>query len=492
LHVLTRMVASFRMPSLLRSVVVAIGLFSAACSSLQSDFRSSVPAPALVSADPVDDYLRLVMENNKIPGAAVAIVRDGKIEKIAAYGFADLESEAKVELSTPFQIASATKVFTATLVMLLVQEGVLDLDAPVSKYLSDAPEAWKLITLRHLAAHASGIHDDPADQTDDAATVQARYEAAKKLPLDAKAGERSEYALTDFVVLTHLLEKVTGKPFEELLTQRVFKPLGFGCTSFEHATQEGPLRLADVIPRRATTYRYAEGLQKRAWYLYPKHAYAAGGAFSCVNDLARWAVAMDQGTLLKPSYQVLASAPLQLHDGRFAGFGVGFAVSTLRGLPFFGHSGGPGLADIVRVPDKKLTVVVLTNQQRLFPALGANIASLYLPPLPALEAPGIADTEPLVAESHRQVVEAMVTGRFDEQAFAPRARETLLPALQQWGVLFGHAFPALRKMVLLSDTRTKDSRKRVYRVIYGKDISLQWVFSLDATGKILDVLYDLE
>jgi hypothetical protein len=201
---------------------------------------------------------------------------------------------------------------------------------------------------------------------------------------------------------------------------------------------------------------------------------------------------MDQGTLLKPNYQALASAPLQLNDGKFAGFGVGFAVSTLRGLPFFGHSGGPGLADIVRVPDKRLTVVVLTNQQRLFPALAANIASLYLPPLPALETPGIAETEPLVAEAHRQVVEAMATGRFDEQAFALRARGTLLPALQQWGVLFGHAFPALRKMVLLSDTKTKDSRKRVYRVIYGKDISLQWVFSLDATGKILDVLYDLE
>jgi CubicO group peptidase (beta-lactamase class C family) len=87
----------------------------------------------------VDDYLQAVMEKNHVPGVATAIVRDGKVEKIATYGLADLESEAKVGPDTSFQIASATKIFTGTLVMLLVQEGKLGLDEPLSR----AASAWR-------------------------------------------------------------------------------------------------------------------------------------------------------------------------------------------------------------------------------------------------------------------------------------------------------------------------------------------------------------
>jgi CubicO group peptidase (beta-lactamase class C family) len=283
-------------------------------------------------ADPVDAYIHAVMEKNHVPGAAVAIVRAGKVEKMATYGVRDLESEAKVGPDTSFQIASATKVFTATLVMLLVQEGKLGLDDPISKYLPDAPEAWKAITVRHLAAHASGLKDDPEDKLDAAASVAARYEAAKKSPLAYTPGEKSEYALTDYVVLTHILETITGQRFDELLQSRIFRPLGFSCTRFEHATQEGPVRYADVVPRRATTYRFRDGAQQRTWYLYPVHAYAGGGAFSCIKDLARWAVAMDEGTWLTPETQKAAAAAFKLNDGRPGGYGVVFGVSRLRGF----------------------------------------------------------------------------------------------------------------------------------------------------------------
>ncbi|WP_224365617.1 serine hydrolase domain-containing protein [Hyalangium versicolor] len=438
-----------------------------------------------------DDYLHAVMEKNQVPGVALAIVRDGKVEQLSAYGLADLESGVEVGVETSFQMASATKVFTGTLVMLLVQEGKLDLDAPLSKYLSDAPEAWKAMTIRHLTAHASGLKD-LSDEESSTATVGERYEAAKKTALAYSPGERSEYSLTDFVVLAHVLEKLTGERFEELLRSRIFQPLGFSCTRYEHARQEGGERFADVIPRRASLYRFVDGVPQRAWFLYPAHTYAAGGIFSCVKDLARWAVAMDQGTLLTPAMQQAGATPLKLNDGRVGGFGVAFAVSKLRGLQTFGHSGGGSLGDVLRIPEKKLTVLLLTNKQGLLPVLAPNIASLLLPPSPELDEPGIADTEPALTATLRGVAEGVMNGTLDAAAFAPSAQEGLVPVLRGFGTPGSALYPPVHRVVLLEDRKDGEPRKRVLRVVYGKDISVKWTFSLDSAGKVLDLDYEWE
>ncbi len=452
---------------------------------------SSSETRGSAGADPVDDYLHAVMEKNQVPGVALAIVRDGKVERIGAYGLADLEAGSKVELETSFQIASATKVFTGTLVMILVQEGKLDLDEPLSKYLPDAPEAWKGMTVRHLAAHTSGLKNLP-DEDRGTATVAERYEAAKKTSLDYVPGERSEYALTDFVVLTHVLEKVTGERFEQLLRSRIFQPLGFSCTRYEYAKQEGPVRIADVIPRRASVYRFVDGVPQRSWFLYPVHTYAAGGIFSCVRDLARWAVAMDEGTLLTPAMQQAGATAFKLKDGRAGGFGVAFAVGKLRGLPTFGHSGGGSLGDVLRIPEKKLTVIILTNKQGLLPVLAPNIASLYLPPLPGLDEPGIADTEPALTATLRGIVEGAINGTIDAAAFAPSAQQELVPAVRSFGTPGSALYPPIRRVVLLEDRKDSEPRKRIYRVVYGKDISVRWTFTLDAAGKVLDLDYEWE
>ncbi|WP_375769229.1 beta-lactamase family protein [Archangium gephyra] len=450
------------------------------------------PGCATSSSTRTDGYLQAVLEKNHVPGAAVAIVRDGRIEHLSTHGLADLESEAKSGPDTAFQIASATKIFTGTLVMLLVQEGKLGLDEPLSKYLPDAPESWKALTVRHLAAHVSGLKDGADEQTSTSASVAERYEAARKEPLASPPGERSQYGLTDFVVLTHVLEKVTGQRFEELLRTRVFEPLGFTCTRYEHARQQGPVRIADVIPRRATTYRYADGVQQRSWFLYPPHTYAAGGAFSCVKDLARWAVAMDQGTLLSPETQRAAATAFKLNDGREGSFGVAFSLGRLRGLSTFGHAGGGSLADVLRVPEQKLTVIVLTNAQGLLPLLAPNIASLYLPPLPELDAPGIPDAEPALTAVLRGAVDGLLNGTLEDAAFAPSAQQELVPMLRSFGTPDNALQPPLRRMTLLEDRRDGESRKRVYRAVYGEDVSLKWTFRLDAAGKILDLEYDWE
>jgi CubicO group peptidase (beta-lactamase class C family) len=478
------------MRSLVRGLLSLAALFLvASCATHRPPSSSETQGGA--AADAVDDYLHAVVEKNQVPGMALAIVRDGRIERLSAYGLADLESEAKVGLETSFQIASATKVFTGTLVMLLVQEGKLDLDKPLSQYLPDAPETWKGMTVRHLTAHASGLKDLP-DEESSAATVAERYAAARKTSPAYVPGERSEYALTDFVVLTHLLEKVTGERFEELLRSRIFQPLGFSCTRYDHATQEGAVRLADVVPRRASLYRFVDGVPQRSWFLYPVHTYAAGGIFSCAKDLARWAVAMDEGTLLTPAMQQVGATAFKLNDGRAGGYGVAFVVSKLRGLPAFGHSGGGSLGDVLRIPEKKLTVIILANKQGLLPVLAPIIASLHLPPLPGLDEPGLTDTEPALTATLRGVVEGVMNGTLDASAFAPRAQQELVPVLRSFGTPGSALYPPVHRVVLLEDRKDSEPRKRILRVVYGKDISVKWTFSLDAAGKVLDLDYDWE
>ncbi|MET0411526.1 MAG: serine hydrolase domain-containing protein [Polyangiaceae bacterium] len=328
------------------------------------------------------------MSRMHVPGMALVVVRDGKVVKQSAYGVASLELGVPVTATTRFQIASATKVLTGTLVMQLVQDQTIALDAPVRRYLPDAPPTWDRITIAQLAAHASGIADlpDPVDTT-----IDEVVSALAKRPLAFAPGAKAQYGLSDIYVLTRVIEKVTGKRYEELLQER----LGLQCTGFEHPRGDGPTRRADVIPGRSGVYRWEGDQQRTAEYYYPTPASSSGGAFACIGDLSRWAVAMDQGTLLSPASEQQASTPFRLADGGAAPWGVVFTTSTVRGYRAYGHPGGPALGDILRVPDQKLTVVVLSNQKAMYPNTASVIGQLYLPkptlPKPIRDAPELRE-----------------------------------------------------------------------------------------------------
>src|SRR4030095_2932481 len=112
---------------------------------------------SIVRADQVDDYIKQAMQKRRIPGLALAVVRDGQVIKAQGYGVANLETETPVTPETVFELASITKQFTATAIMILVEEGKVNLDEHVSKYLENTPDSWKNITVRHLLTHTSGL-----------------------------------------------------------------------------------------------------------------------------------------------------------------------------------------------------------------------------------------------------------------------------------------------------------------------------------------------
>ncbi|MFP2898160.1 serine hydrolase domain-containing protein [Corallococcus sp. 4LFB] len=436
---------------------------------------------ALGAPDKVDAFLRAEMARNHIPGAAVAVVRDGKVIKLAAYGTANLEWNAPASTRTAFQIASGTKMFTAVLLMDLVGQGKLKLDDRVCQYIADCL-AWKDLTVLHLASHTSGMKPGPVNA--DVSSVAVAVEAAKKVPLAAAPGEKAAYGSDDFVLLTQVLEKVGGAPFQQLLRDRIFTPLGMTNSGFDRAilTEDDIVLTSDVVPARAATYQWRTDHQQQYWFVYPHYTLAAGGLFSSVTDMSRFVAALMSDKLLKPELRSAMWTPPILKDGKRSSFAVGWTVGRYRGRSEVGHSGGPALSDTVYYPDDKLAVVVLTNQRKLVPNLAHGVANFYLSPPPFLNDPGITDAATELSETLKQLLPTLAQGKAEARYFTGSAKDALAD-LNEWLPIQLGGMPRLSRLVLLEDSA--DHLSRTYRAVYGKNQTLRWRATFNSAGLIV-------
>jgi CubicO group peptidase (beta-lactamase class C family) len=419
-----------------------------------------------------------------IPAAAVAVVKAGKIVKIATYGTADVEQGTNVNLRSPFQIASSTKLMTSALLMQLVGEGKLDLDAPVSNYIEGAPAAWSGMTVRHLASHTSGLPrlPSPPDLADPAQAV----DMAKKQTLAAKPGARAAYGSLDFSVLAYILEKVGGAKLEQLLAQRITGPLGMADTRFARY-ELSPGRdvvKTELVPGRVTTYQWGGGRQMAYRYLYPEYTFAAGGAFASIRDVASFLQGIDGDRLMSRAVRERMFEPVRLINGEQSGFSVGWTQASYRGQREVGHSGGPALADVRYYPGQQLGVAVLTNQRTLMPVLSRGVAALYLPAAKYLSEPGIEDADPQRTAIVRRVLEQFASGQADPAVFAGPAAGALTQLNELLPLQLG-ALHAMSRLVLLETSA--DNSIRVYRALYGNNESLRWVVSFNPEGRIVDI-----
>lgn len=456
----------------------------------------------------VENYLREQMRVNQIPSISVAVVRNGKTEMLKSYGIASLEWNAGSTPITAYQLASATKPLTGTALMLMVQEGSLSLDDRITKYIPDAPPEWGRISIRHLATHSSGISDDlgPGDPK---TAAEAVTRAAAK-PLDFEPGSRSSYGIGGYAVLQHIIEHVSGMSYPDFLRDRLFAPLGMENTSFDHSTNDGPFRVANVIPNRAGVYSWEEGEQRIFWFHFGSHAYTAGGLLSTPRDLAKWAAALDSGKFLSDESlrHMFGSSASDIVDVAAAGdeaapvggdaaadsgsgtvrsdpqFGIGWVRGIYRGRPTVGHSGGPALADILRFPDEKLTIVVLANQSKMYPYLAQGVADILVPaPAAAALEATLSDSNPALTGRLKAFLAAASTGEIPEEAFTFQARTELIPQLRPFLIPYARSLGAPTDLYLVEETTENDLVVRVYRTIYGKK-HVQWRFDLSADGLI--------
>ncbi|WP_269715016.1 serine hydrolase domain-containing protein [Caulobacter sp. NIBR2454] len=429
-------------------------------------------------ADAVDDLVQAQMTRSRIPAAAVAIVEDGRITKLQGYGVAALEWAAPADADTPFQIASGTKIFTGVLLMRLVERGDIRLDDTLDRYFDDAPESWKRITVRHLANHTSGISDDIGPWPDKTADFVA---TAKKTPLAYPTGAKSSYGLVDFVLLRAVMEKASGLEFQALLDREIVQPLGLTHTRFNGMRNEGPMRVSAPIPGRAVVYSWKDGGQTIREFLYPEPTYAAGGLFSSARDIAKLFAALDQGRYLKPDSLTQLMTPGVLNDGSKGGFGVGWVARRLRGQPVAGHSGGPALADIVRLPQGKRTVIVLTNQARFYPLLADAVAGLDMPPAPAT--PVLKDDAPQITALLGTVLKETAAGTPDPSRYNEQGRKSALPYWQGFGMGFLEAVGDYQSADLIAERREGGRLIRTYLVRFAAH-SARLRLETDAAGLI--------
>lgn len=329
-------------------------------------------------ASKIDDYIRAEMQAQQIPGVALAVVKDGNIVLARGYGLANVEHQVPVKPETIFQSGSTGKQFTATAVMMLVEEGKLSLEDKITKYFTDAPEAWRDITVRHLLTHTSGMTDYPPDfdlRRD--YTEDELFQRIKTIPLAFQPGEKWSYSNLAYVTLGILIHKVSGKFYGDFLQERVFKPLGMSTARI--------ISEADIVPNRAAGYHLVNGqLKNQSWVSPSLNTTADGALYLTVYDMAKWDAALYTEKLLKRSTLEQMWTPVKLNDGKTHPYGFGWGLGEVRGHRIIEHGGAwQGFkAQITRYVDDKLTVIVFANQIRANQAkLAHDVAAIVNPEL---------------------------------------------------------------------------------------------------------------
>jgi D-alanyl-D-alanine carboxypeptidase len=309
------------------------------------------------------DALVAAMTGSGGPGAAVAVTCRGEPVYQGCFGLADVEWRQPVSPDTVFALASLSKPFTAITVVLLARDGLIDLDAAVGDYLPEYAGAGRAALIRHLLTHTSGIPNflnlpgfrDCAAHLDH--TPAELMEVFAALPLEFEPGTRYGYSNSGYRLLDIIIEKVTGAPFDEVITERVFRPTGM----------TGARLLTDraVIPWRARGYELAaDGELSAARHLSMTIAGGAGGLAASLQDMLGFDQAMRGHALLSPQDERQMQAPTPLTSGWTEGYGMGWVLTTYRGTPVISHAGGiDGFSCFyARFPEHDTSLIILSNR----------------------------------------------------------------------------------------------------------------------------------
>ena len=347
-------------------------------------------AVALITAQPpqlppaLDTYVADVMKAFEVPGLSLAVVKDGKVLLAKGYGVRKMGDPAPVDARTQFGIASNTKVFTATALALLVEEGKLAWDAPVIRYLPGFamydPYVTRELTIRDLLVHRSGLGLGAGDLLWWPPSSYDRKEVAYRLRFIKPATSfRSAYAYDNvlYSVAGEVIEAVSGKSWEDFVSSRILAKVGMTASDVRHSAAGGPGNIAG-------THARIDGTVRPIAPFLSDNTNPAGGIMSGAEDMAKWVmVQLDSGrtadgsrlfstrttrelwTLVTPIPIGEPAPELRELRSNFNGYGLGLGIRDFRGKKMLSHTGGlPGyLSRVTMLPELRLGVVVLTNQE---------------------------------------------------------------------------------------------------------------------------------
>src|SRR5690242_19127423 len=384
----------------------------------------------------IDALVQSELQKQHIPGAAVGVYRDGKMARAQGYGLANVEWEAAVTPDTIFQSGSVGKQFTATAVMMLVEEGKVEVDDPIKKYFPDAPATWNDIKVHNLLSHTSGLGEyETGARTKVGGPFYMRldytedelYKRITEMPMDFKTGEDWAYRNTNYVLLGILIHKVTGQFYGDFLQERIFRPLGMSRTRI--------ISEADIIPGRSSGYQLVKGeLKNQDWVSPSLNSTADGALYFTVEDLQKWDAALYTEKLLKKASLDRMWTVEKLNNGKpnKANYGFAWEINSVNGHRVIEHGGAwQGFTTyIARYVDDRLTVVALTNLDSGHSnpkKITSGVAAIYNPALKPAEQKPIEDKEPQVTLMVRGLLRDIADGRAKPDAITEEPQKQLFP-----------------------------------------------------------------
>ncbi|WP_394747390.1 serine hydrolase [Spongiimicrobium salis] len=304
----------------------------------------------------IDDYMDISMQRYEIPGAAVAVIQDGKTIHKKYYGMADVEKQEPVTAHTRFKLHSLSKVFVSTAIFQLIENGKLSLEDEIGSYMNELPETWKGIKIKHLLSHSSGLPDMIFFDADSEEEHKTKVFSE---PIAFSAGDRFKYNQTNFWLLNRIIAKVSGSSLEQFLTNHQFNG---DHNALVFAGEKG-------IRKRATEYfPNEEGIVAPKMYDIPEYMYGAAGIATTLDQFIAWNNALDHNKLLRVETKAGMWAPFVYQNGH--DFAHGWGRGSINGELSLGFSGGT-IVSLKKYLEQDITVVVLTNGYKYFPNINA-------------------------------------------------------------------------------------------------------------------------
>src|SRR5882724_4941056 len=346
-------------------LIVVLALASSAAQAQQG---TGLPADKL---EKIEKAITAQMSRLGIPGLSVAVVVDRKLRWSNGYGLADVENFVPAKASTAYRLGSISKPITAAAVMQLVERGKIDLDAPIQTYCPAFPKKQWPVTVRLLLGHLAGVrhykNDAEYGSTRHYNSVVEGLDMFKDDPLLFEPGTKYSYTTHGFAVLGCAVEGASGMSFPDYVRDNVFKPAGMDTIRVDNVT--------DIIPNRAQGYQKTQsGELRNSGLADTSYKIPGGGFISTVGDLAKFAIAMQTGALVKKETLDQMWVPQKTRDGKATEYGLGWGVSERMGVKEVHHGGAQQRVStmLYTIPEKGLAVVVMTNLE----GIGGGLASL--------------------------------------------------------------------------------------------------------------------
>jgi CubicO group peptidase (beta-lactamase class C family) len=362
----------------------------------------------------IDQIVQKVLQATGVPSASIAVVRDGSIAYVQAYGDARLDPRLPAKADMAYSIGSISKQFTAAVILMLQEQGKLSLDDRISKWLPDLTRANE-ITIRQVLSMTSGYQDyAPQDymipEWEKPISAEQILDRWAGKPLDFEPGTKWQYSNTNYVIAGLIAEKAGGRPLVDMLRERITTPLAMASVLDTNAK-----KLPESDPQGY--FRYALGPLRPAPHEGPGWMYAAGELAMTPADLAKWDISLMRESLLRPSSYLAMETETVLKSGVGTRYGLGMVVTSTRGHRLLEHSGEVSgfTADNIVLPDDKFAVAVLTNQDAVSAAsnIGRQLMEAFL------QTANVSD--PKQDALVRKVFDDLSAGKIDRALFTDNA-----------------------------------------------------------------------